>query len=218
MSEIAVLAEATLRATPEPEGVVTLATVGELVRWVLLPRLNTLVARHPRIRLRVLADNRVHNLATGEADLAVRMVLPKKGDLIARRLWGKTYGFFAHHLLTRTEQTPWLSTTGTLADIADQAHAKRVFAGRPPALEIEDFEGLGLAVQAGLGVAALPRSLASTLEGVVEVAPTEVGGRDVGTIPERHAWLVVHRSRVKLPAVRAVMEWLESIAAELRTQ
>ncbi len=76
---------------------------------------------------------------------------------------------------------------------------------------MEDLESLGMAVAAGLGAAVLPRDWADTLDGVVEVQPTEVGARDLGRIPTRGLWLVIHRSRQQLPKVRAVVAWLNEV-------
>jgi DNA-binding transcriptional LysR family regulator len=74
---------------------------------------------------------------------------------------------------------------------------------------VEDVESLGLVVQAGMGVAILPRKFASQLDGVEEVRPEQVGADDLGPIASRDVWMVVHSSKQRLPNVRAVMGWLE---------
>lgn len=213
MVDAALAARAALEDLPRLEGEVTLTTVGELLRWVLVGELPGFYRAYPSLRLRILADNRVSSLAAGEADVALRMARPERGELVASRLHTERYGFFAAAAVTPGAQVPWLGLTGSLAHIPEQLHADRAFAARPPRLLVEDIESLAMAVAAGLGVAILPRELAAGLTGVVEVEPGQIGARDLGPIPPRDFWLVVHRSKQRVPKVRAVLQWLRGIAA-----
>jgi DNA-binding transcriptional LysR family regulator len=208
MMEAALAARAALEDTPELHGEVTLTTIGEQLRWTLVPRMPEFYRAFPHLRLRILADNRVSSLAAGEADVALRMFRPERGELVARKVQSVSYAFFAASSLELHPEVPWLGLTGSLAGIAEQRHADRAFATRPPRLLVEDIEALGLAVQAGLGVAILPRGLAARLEGVVEVAPRRIGARSSDPIPSRDVWMVVHRSKQHVPRVRALMGWL----------
>lgn len=208
MVDAALAAQSALEDTPELHGEVTLTTVGELVRWELTPRLPEFYRAFPHLRLRILADNRVNSLAAGEADVALRMARPERGELVARKVHTVSYAFFAASSLELHPEVPWLGLTGSLAGIAEQRHAERVFASRPPRLLVEDVESLGLAVQSGLGVAILARGFAERLAGVVEVAPRRIGARSSEPIPSRDIWMIVHRSKQHVPRVRALMEWL----------
>jgi DNA-binding transcriptional LysR family regulator len=208
MVDHALAARSVLDAMPDAEGEVVLTTVNEILRWELIHRLPGFWARHPRIRLAVVTDNRTTSLAAGEADLALRMARPERGDLVARKLSDVRYGVFAAEGLEPGPGMPWLGLAGTLADIPEQRAAERVFGNRPARLLVEDVEALGLAVQAGLGAAVLPTALASRLTGVSTVPPRLVGGDDSAVIPTRELWLVVHRSRRDLPPIRAVVNWL----------
>lgn len=209
----ATAARAALESTSELHGQVTLATVGEIVRWVLAHRLADLYRAHPSLRLKLLADNRLHSLASGEADIALRMARPARGELIARRLATESFGLFAASTLPLDRTTPWLGLTGSLATIGEQRHVESAFAARRPRLLVEDIDSLGVAVQAGLGVAVLPRLFAARLADLVEVRPSRVGARDLGPIPSRSMWLVVHRAKRDLPEVRAVIRWIDGIFA-----
>ena len=119
-----------------------------------------------------------------------------------------SYAFFAASSLSLHPEVPWLGLTGSLAEIPEQHHADRAFAARPPRLLVEDVESLGLAVEAGLGVAILARGLAARLVGVVEVTAQEIGAQGGDRIPSRDIWMVVHRSKQHVPRVRALMGWL----------
>ena len=213
MVEAALVAEAALEERPELHGQVTITTVSELIRWVLVDALDDFYNRYPRLRLRLLADNQVTSLAAGEADLALRFVRPERGDVFTQKLHTESYGLFAaSHLVEENQpETPWLGLGGSLAAIPEQRWAEQVFADRPPRLLVEDVEALGLAVAAGLGAAVLPRAFALLLEGVVEVEPEQIGALDLGPIASRDLWLVVHRSKRELPKIRAVMDWVRGL-------
>ena len=210
MVEAALNATAALEDEPELRGRVTITSVGEVVRWVLVPELHSFYRKHPELRLELLADNRVQSLAAGDADIAIRMVRPNRGELVARKLTRESFGFFLAQAISADVELPWLGLAGSLADIPEQRHAAICFEGRPPRLLLEDLESLGLAVQRGLGVAVLPRQWAASLSGVREVRPKALGLREHGVPPSRDVWLVVHRSKSRLPKVRAVMDWLIS--------
>lgn len=211
MVDAALAAQAALEDAVELRGQVTVTTVGEVVRWVLVGQLASFYREHPHLQLRLLAENQVTSLAAGEADLALRMARPERGDVVARKLTTQTYGFHAAASLRLHAEVPWLGLAGSLARIPEQRHAERAFASRPPRLLVEDVEALGLAVKAGLGVAVLPRQLAARLGGVVEVESGCVGARPLGAIASRELWMVVHRSKRSVPKVRAVMGWLAEV-------
>lgn len=201
----ALSARSALDVSGEPRGEVTLATVGEVVRWRLSPQLKNFYCQYPNLRLRLLANNQVHSLAAGEADLAIRAARPDHGDLIARRIFRVGYGYFVARQCEARATTPWLGLAGSLAGIPEQRHAEQVFAQRAPRLLVEDVEALAIAVGAGLGVAVLPRDYALS-QGLREVSARAVGARRAALAP-RTFWIVVHRARRKLPQVRAVMNW-----------
>ena len=208
MVDAALAARAALENTPELVGEVTVATVGEVLRWRLAPELASFYRACPRLRLRILASNQLSSLAAGEADVALRLARPERGGLVARKVGVETFAFYAATSLELDADVPWLGLAGSLAAIPEQRHAERAFASRPPRLLVEDVEALGLVVQAGLGVALLPRQFATRLEGVEEVRADQIGARNVGAVASRNVWMVVHRSRQHLPKVRAVTTWL----------
>jgi len=208
MVDAALAARAALDHTPELRGQVSLTLVGELLRWTLAERLPALHREHPHLRLRILVDNQIHSLAAGEADIALRFARPLRGELVARKLHAESYALFAARGLELHPELPWMGLAGSLARIPEQRWAEQAFVSRPARLLVEDIETLGLAVAAGLGVAILPRSLAARLSGLIEVAAEQVGARELGPIPARDLWMVVHRSKQHVPKLRAVMDWL----------
>ena len=210
MVDAALTAQSALEATPALRGEITITTVGELIRWELARHLPAFYHRYPHLRLRILADNQINSLAAGDADVALRLARPERGELVIRCLRTESYGYFVAAALELHDEVPWLGLTGSLAQIPEQRHADRVFASQPPRLLVEDVDSLGLLVEAGLGVAILPRRFAARLRDVVEISPDQIGVAESDPIPTRDIWMVVHRSKQQLPRVRATMHWLAS--------
>ena len=208
MVDAALAAQSALDDTPDLSGEVTITTVGEVVRWELCRRLPDFADRFPHLHLRVLTSNLLHSLAAGEADLALRFLRPESGDLAAERLGRVQYGVFAAEGIDVTAETAYLGLAGALEAIPEQRYAEQLFHGRPPRVAVEDVESLGLAVQAGLGLAVLPLNLARQLGGLQQLDPADVAGDDAEPLPARDLWLVVHRARRDLPKIRAVAQWL----------
>ncbi len=211
MVEAALAAQSALDDSPALRGQVSVTTVGEMIRWQLVDNLGRFYREYPELRLRLLAENQIASLAAGEADIALRFAKPRRGDLVVRRVYTISYGLFAAKSLELCHDLPWLGLAGSLANIPEQGYAERAFVGRHPRLLVEDVEALGLAVEAGLGVAVLPHGQAQRLRDVVEVEPDQVGARNLGPIPRRDLWLVVHRSKRRLPGIRAVIQWLNLV-------
>lgn len=209
MTRAALQASAALSQQDELRGEVTISTVAELVRWVLVPKLDELYRAHPQLQLKFLVSNQILSLAANEADLAIRMTRPVSGDLVSKRLRIITQGVFIHEALAVDEQTPWLGLAGSLAQLPEQRYAMTLFAGRPQRLAVEDVEALGLAAAQGLGMAVLPVDLAAKHPQLRAVTPRSVY-EHAGPLPTREIWLVVHRAKQRLPQLRAVMSWLDA--------
>ena len=82
-----------------------------------MQRLPAFYEKFPHLRLRVLADNRQSSLAAGEADVALRMARPARGDLVARKVTRETFDCYAAASLPLSEDVPWMGLTGSLAEI-----------------------------------------------------------------------------------------------------
>ncbi len=210
MVDAALNAQATLEETQELHGEVVVATVGEIARWMLARRLSGFYRLHPHLRLRILVGNHISSLASGEADIALRMVRPTRGELVARKVHTEVYGFFMSKDQAPTHQTPWLGLAGSLAQIPEQRYIERAFEDRPPRLLVEDLETMAKAAESGLGVTLISQGVAALFKGLVRVEPEELGAVLPGPMPRRDVWMVVHRSKQHLPRVRVVMDWLVS--------
>src|SRR5262245_24241458 len=76
-------------------GVVRLPAAEAFVSLLVAPALAPFRARHPDIRVELVADNQRLDLARREADLALRLVRPTDESLIARKVATLEFGLYA---------------------------------------------------------------------------------------------------------------------------
>lgn len=80
----------------ELAGTVRITASEVMSAFVLPPILAGLRAAFPAIQIELVASNRVDNLLEREADIAVRMVRPVQGGLVAKKIADYPTGFYAH--------------------------------------------------------------------------------------------------------------------------
>jgi LysR family glycine cleavage system transcriptional activator len=95
---------------PRRNSVTITASIGMTALWIL-PRLLHFQQQHPDVDVRVVADNRVHGLATPDIDLAIRYCAARDAPSGAVRLFDETLVPVAHPSL----RAPWLATPEQLA-------------------------------------------------------------------------------------------------------
>lgn len=193
----------------EPEGRVRLATTGSFAVHVLLPHvLAPLRAKHPRIAIDLVLDDRVTDLARHEADLALRFTRPARGDLIAKRLAVMPTAVVAHRDYAgaqgvnkkRADALDWVvhalpgeSSTNYQMHFSDVA----------PKLTCTNHLAVVEAVRAGLGVSVLATALCELFPELVRV-PVKL------QTPALELWLVTARAAREVPRIDAVWSFLES--------
>ncbi len=170
----------------------------------------------PDIQVELVSSNLVSNLLRREADIAVRMVRPQQGMLVAKKIGDVGLGAFAHRdYLAR--RAPLRKATDLLqhdliGSDADTAILQGFAAMGHPigheafALRTDDFIVQWQAVRAGLGVGFVANYMARTDTDVLPVLP------GILKIPALPIWLAVHREVRTSHRIRAVYDFL---AAEL---
>jgi DNA-binding transcriptional LysR family regulator len=106
-------------------------TASEIIGGEVLPSiLADLQALHPGIAVELALSNRNEDLLRGDADIAVRMVRPTQGALVAKQIGRIDVGLYAHrHYLTAHPMPRSLQDLGQHALIGydrDQAYARMV--------------------------------------------------------------------------------------------
>ena len=188
---------------------VTASTV--VAAWLLPPLLATLRAQEPGIAIELVASNALSNLLRREADIAVRMLRPAQGSLVARKLADIGIGAYAHaSYLARAgrPRSPDQLNRHTLIGFDRDDAILRGFARvgisvqrEHFALRTDDQVAYGNLVAAGAGIGFLAHYVARQWSGLERVLPAL-------PIPTLPCWLAVHREIRSSKAVRRVYDFL----------
>jgi DNA-binding transcriptional LysR family regulator len=174
----------------------------------------------PDVQVELVSSNQVSNLLRREADIAVRMVRPEQGSLVARKIGQVQVGAYAHrsYLARRgpLRQPQDLLQHELIGSDSDKAilngFAVMGFPVGPEvfALRTDDFMVQFEAVRSGLGVGFLADYVARLDADIVAVLPDSLR---IAPLP---MWLAVHREIRSNPRIRAVYDFLaEALPAGL---
>ena len=166
----------------------------------------------PDIQVELVSSNQVSNLLRREADIAIRMVRPEQGALVAKKIGNVDVGAYAHrsYLARRgaIRQPTDLLQHELIGSDTDTAILRGFqamgYAVGPEAfaLRTDDFIVQWQAVRAGLGIGFVADYMARTDADVIRLLP------GVLTIPELPMWLAVHREIRTNRRIRAVYDFL----------
>ncbi|ALK34305.1 LysR family transcriptional regulator [Burkholderia plantarii] len=190
-------------------GTVRLATSENLATDLVIPALPAFRERYPLIRLQITTSTMTAELDSQEADIALRVVRPERGNLKIRRLGRMTYSVYGRRDYLEANPPAGRDPLQGRSFIAwDSAHdhlpAARWLARRAPdadlALVTSSLPTQLAAVRAGLGLAVIPDFLAVDEDLVQVLPPSQLFSNDV--------WLVVHPDISTSARVRAVGDFL----------
>lgn len=202
-------------------GVLRIAASHVVGAEVLPIALSPFLAEHRGLAVELALSNDSADLLRREADLAIRMVRPSQGSLVARRLGPAPIGLFAHRAYLERAGRPATPEhlldhvlIGPDADPAARAGFD-VFGELlgPQHLRLRtDSEAAQIAsVRAGLGIGPMQAGVAARDPMLEPVLPDEVSW-------VHDAWLVVHDDLRRLPMLRLLVDHLSAVLpAVLRT-
>lgn len=201
-----------LRQDAPVSGTVRLATAENLATGLILPELARLRAKHPQLTLEIVTDIATVNLHRRDADIALRMVKPDRGNVTLQRLGTLGYGLYgAPGYVAARSQTMDASAfdAGDFIGWSD-AHAslpaaqwvERMLKGRAPAITTTSLATQLTACVSGLGLAVLPHFLARPHDLTCLAA-------DVGI--DQSIWLVTQSDLARSRRVHAVADFLRNL-------
>ncbi len=210
---------ATADLRSEAAGRVRLATAENLANPIIIPSLTSLLSQHPRLTVEVVTDIATVNLHRRDADLAIRMVRPERGNVTTRRVGTLGYGLYGSHayLAGRTpspdsgrfENDRFIGWSDRQSHLPAAQWVERTLRGRTPVLTTTTLAGQVSAVKAGLGLAVLPHFLAE--DAGLERVVLELG-------IEQAIWLVVHADLSASRRVRVVADHLAQLIRDNRSR
>jgi len=178
------MTEALLTESREkPTGRLKVTTTNGFGAQWLAPRLQGFLEAYPDVAVVLILDDNDLDLAMRQADVAIRMHLPRQPDLVQRHLLTMNYYVCASPEYLKQHGTPrrpedldehrlvlfgdyhppvpdinWLATMGRPAE-----------SPRPAVLEVNSLYAMMQAIQSGLGIGALPDYMASETPGVTRI-------------------------------------------------
>ena len=179
----------------EINGKLVVTTVVSFGTTWLTPRIKEFMDLHPGIEIELIFDDKELDLATRQADVAIRMRRPKQLNLIQKKFVDFNYHIYGsnkylekngypknlrdldkHKFITYGKGAPspvynpdWVLKVGT-------KEVKK----RKSLMKVNSVYGLLLAVQSGVGLAALPDYITHNINGISKVLP-EVTGKPTET-------------------------------------
>src|SRR3954464_10488658 len=190
LGRLAAAEEALKNVHDAPRGALKITASHGIGAYWLLPRLGEFLAQYPDVEVHLVMDDKELDLAQREADLALRMRAPVQADLIQRKLFTVHYhlcghrDYFAQH---GTPQTMEELSTHTVISYGERIApevrdvnwlldtTRRLSDGCGRALRINNITGILHAVEAGIGVAALPDYLTAERPHLVRIMPEMEG-------------------------------------------
>ena len=203
-------------------GKLTITTVVSFGTTWLTPRIKEFMLLHPDIEVELIFDDKELDLSTRQADVGIFMRRPKQLNYIQKKLIDLHYHIYA--------STKYLEKNGHPKNIRDLDKHKFITYGRgapspvfnpdwalklgtkdskkrKPCMKVNSVYGLLLAVQSGVGLAALPDYIALYVPNIIKVLPdTE------GPLTETH--FVYPQSLKNVAKIKAFRNFLFSKVSE----
>ncbi len=192
-------------------------TASEIVSAHFLPRvLAPLQAAHPEIQIELVASNLNEDLLARSADIALRMVRPTEGALVARRLPDWPLGFFAHRDYLARRGLPRRETLAEHSWLGYDRSTQLIdgfrAAGFPVdasffAWRCDNQLATWEALRAGMGIGIGLQALAARDPALVHVLHELA-------VPPLPMWLTAHRELRDTPRLRLVFDTLAAAWSE----
>jgi len=172
------------------KGKLTVTTVVSFGTTWLTPRIKEFMDLHPEIEVELIFDDRELDLSTRQADVAIRMRRPKQLNLIQKKFVDFNYHIYGsneylekngypkilkdldkHKFITygRGAPSPVYNPDWVLK------HGAKEGKKRKSVMKVNSVYGLLLAVQSGVGLAALPDYITHNIPNLTKVLPEETG-------------------------------------------
>ena len=202
----------------KPSGKLTVTTVVSFGTTWLTPRIQEFMKLNPEIEIELIFDDKELDLSTRQADIGIWMRRPKQLNYIQKKLIDINYHIYG--------SAKYLEQYGHLKNLSDLNKHKFISYGRgapspvfnpdwalklgvkdikkrKPIMKVNSVYGLLLAVQSGVGLAALPDYMTVSVPNIIRVLPQIEG-------PKTEAHFVYPQSLKNVARVIAFRNFLYS--------
>ena len=202
----------------KPSGKLTVTTVVSFGTTWLTPRIQEFMKHNPEIEIELIFDDKELDLSTRQADIAIWMRRPKQLNHIQKKLIDINYHIYgsAKYLeqhghpknLSDLNKHNFISYgRGAPSPVFNPDWALKIGVKddkkRKPIMKVNSVYGLLLAVQSGVGLAALPDYITTSVPNIIRVLPKIEG-------PKTEAHFVYPQSLKNVARVIAFRNFLYS--------
>lgn len=218
METAALSLTAGLNSDARVTGVVRLATAENFATGFILPQIGRLKANHPGLTLEVVTDIATVNLHRRDADIALRMVKPDRGNVSLQRLGMLGFGLYgsSDYVASRRgddnanqfDTDDFIGWSEGYAHLPAAQWVERILKGRAPAVSTTSVATQLIACVAGQGLAVLPHFLAK---------PRALICLDADLGVDQPIWLVMQTDLAQSRRVRVVADFLRDVVQQNRS-
>ncbi|MEP2783623.1 MAG: LysR family transcriptional regulator [Pseudoruegeria sp.] len=204
-------------ARAEISGKIRLATAETLATSLILPALGEFRRKHPNLLIEIVTDINTANLHRRDADIAVRLLKPERGNVTVKRLGTLAYGLYCSQEYASLRKVESDAASYDLDDFIAwselQAHLpsaqwiERILHGRQAALHTTSLIAQVAAAKASLGLAVLPHFVAQDAKLICLDA-------DLGF--DQPIYLVMQADLSHSPRTRALADFLSDLVRSNR--
>jgi DNA-binding transcriptional LysR family regulator len=198
----------------DASGNVRIACPPDVADIVLAPLVSELLERHPALRVEIVPGEAVLDLTRREADVALRVVRPTRGDLVFTKLTTMRWILAAAPELAKRigplkawTDAPWIGWGQSLSGIAPArwvaTHVREV----DPVVRSDSLLVQLAVLATGTGVGLVPEPSMSHY-GLVPVRVAAPLREEAALWPSNDLFLVTHRALREVPRIKAVWELL----------
>lgn len=198
----------------EPEGTVRITAPPGVANWFVAPALIRLRQRHPKLTIELDAAIGYADLTRREADIALRAVRPRSGDLLAVRLTAAESVIVAAPTLIqragkldRLDAIDWITWGPDLASMPDARWITANVDAARIVLRTSSMDAQIQAARAGLGAILVGRPFVEWI-GLEPVPLSPSLAARLPSTPSAALWLVGHRALRDVPRIRAVWDFI----------
>lgn len=200
----------------EVEGTVRMTCPPDAAEVVVAPILPRLVEAHPKLRLVLDPGEALLDLTRREADIALRIVRPTRGDLVVTKLRTVSWVVCGSPALVQRlgalrawSDAPWISFGERYAQSPAGRWLTTSLRDHEPVVRSDSIRLLLAIAAQGIGLALVPEPSVAHF-GLVPVKLSKALREASTTWPRDDLFLVTHRALRDVPRVRAVWEALVS--------
>ena len=208
----------------KPSGKITITTVRSFGTHWLTPRIQEFMQLHPEMEVELIFDDKELDLSTRQADIGIFMRRPKQLNYIQKKLIDINYHIYGSNVYLEKFGMPKTVNDlnkhkfisfgrGTPSPVYNPDWAIKIgmkdSKKRKSVMKVNSVMGLLLAVESGVGLAALPDYLVVQSKNLIKVLP-----KIEGPITEAH--FVYPQSLKNVARVQAFRNFLYSKISEWR--